>query len=499
MTDKEGRSDAGDSIAKGAAWMVLFKLIDRSVGIVSTLVLARLLTPADFGLVAMATAVVALVELMSAFGFDVAIIQRRNATREHFDTAWTFAVMLGVGIAVVLALLAWPVAQFYREPRLLEILLVLAAASLLQGIENVGTIMFRKEMNFKREFAFFAMKRLVTFVITMTLAFTLRSYWALVGGVVAGKLVAVVLSYVVHPFRPRLSLAASKDLFDFSKWLFANNLVNFVQTRSSDFVIGRTLGASTLGIFNVAIEIATLPSSELVAPLNRAALPGYAKVAHDLPAMRATFLSLVGVVCLLVFPVGAGLASVAAPAVRLLLGEQWLNAIPLIQVLAVCGAITALQSNLAQVLLALGLARVITLMSVGVVIVQVPAVYFASVHVGLAGVAWVYLACSIATVPVVHAVFFRVSRLSLGTYVANIWRPIASALAMAAAVVESRAWLTARDPTLSPALELVFGITVGVIVYTALLGLLWLACGRPVGAEASAIRTARARLSRPVP
>ena len=97
---------SGRQIAKGAAWMMGFKLLDKSVGLISTLVLARVLTPADFGLVAMATAVVALLELMGAFGFESALIQRQNTERSHYDTAWTFNVIFGAAISIMLLIMA---------------------------------------------------------------------------------------------------------------------------------------------------------------------------------------------------------------------------------------------------------------------------------------------------------------------------------------------------------------------------------------------------------
>jgi len=135
---------SGRQIATGAAWMMGFKLFDKSIGLVSTLVLARVLTPADFGLVAMATAVVALLGLMGAFGFDTALIQRQDADRTHYDTAWTFNVLFGVAVALLLLVVAVPAANFYREPRLELMLPALAIGSLVGGFENISTVAFRK-------------------------------------------------------------------------------------------------------------------------------------------------------------------------------------------------------------------------------------------------------------------------------------------------------------------------------------------------------------------
>ena len=176
-----------------------FKLLDKSIGLISTLVLVRVLTPSDFGLVAMAMAVVALLELMSAFGFDSALIQRQDTARSHFDTAWTFNVIFGVCIALFLVAMAVPAAAFYREPRLEQMLPVLAIGAVVGGFENIGTVAFRKELNFRMEFIYLFIKRIAVFAVVITLALTLRSFWALIFATIAGKAMAVLISYLLHP------------------------------------------------------------------------------------------------------------------------------------------------------------------------------------------------------------------------------------------------------------------------------------------------------------
>ena len=304
--DKE-QHPSGRQIARGAAWMILFKMLDKGIGLVSTLILARLLVPADFGLVAMATAVLAFTQLMGAFGFDSALIQRQNVQREHYDTAWTFNVLVGVFTAIVLVALCVPMAGFYKDDRLIAILLVFGLASLIGGFENIGTVAFRKELNFRNEFKFLASKRIVSFVVTLALAWMLQSYWALVAGSVTGRLMSVWISYQLHPFRPRFSLAAKADLMHFSKWIFLSSLINFFTSRSTDFVLGRTVGSHELGIYNIGLEIASMPSTELIAPINRAVYPVYAKLAPDPVALREQFITIFGLICLVGFPVAGGL------------------------------------------------------------------------------------------------------------------------------------------------------------------------------------------------
>jgi O-antigen/teichoic acid export membrane protein len=154
-------------ITRGAAWMVLFRLCDRSIGVVSTTILARLLLPADFGLVAMAMSIIALLEMAMSFSFEIALIQKSNPERDYYDTAWTLNVLSALAGACVTAALAHLVASFYADPRLVAVLLAIAATWLVTGFENVGTVNFRRRMDFAVEFRFMAAKRIIAFVVTM--------------------------------------------------------------------------------------------------------------------------------------------------------------------------------------------------------------------------------------------------------------------------------------------------------------------------------------------
>ena len=340
-------------MAKGASWMVLMRFAERGLGLISTIILARLLLPADFGLIAMAMSIIAILELLSEFGFDWALIQNQSAERRHYDTAWTFNLLFGLSVASLLVLIAQLAAQFYNESRLEIVIYALALGTVIRGIENIGVVDFRKHMEFNREFYFLFGKKLITFCVTVPAAFMLRNYWALVIGSLVGRLAGVALSYLMHAYRPRLSLAARHELFHFSKWLFINNILTFARIRSADFVIGRITGTQSLGLFSVAYELANLPTSELIAPINRAVFSGYAKMSGELAVLSRGFLNVMSVIALFALPAGAGVAATADLIVGVFLGENWLAAVPLIQLLAVFGIMSAMQTNTAYVYLSL--------------------------------------------------------------------------------------------------------------------------------------------------
>ena len=187
------KSSLNQRMTRGAAWMLLVKLVERSLALLSTLILVRLLAPADFGLVAMAMSVIVMAELLSAFGFDIALIQRQSVSEEHYHSAWACNVLLGLGVALVLVLAAAPVANFYGQPELFSVVCVLALGSALGGLENIGVVAFRKDLDFRKEFLSLAGKKLIAFSVTVPFAFALHSYWALVIGTVVSRAAGVTL------------------------------------------------------------------------------------------------------------------------------------------------------------------------------------------------------------------------------------------------------------------------------------------------------------------
>ena len=481
----------GQKMAKGAVWMLLFKLGDRSLGLISTIILARLLMPEDFGLVAMAMSIISVLELLSAFNFDVVIIQNPNAERQHYDTAWTFNVLVASASAVLLLLLAIPAAHFYHEPRLEIVMYCLAIGFLAQGFENIGVVAFRKELDFNKEFKFLFGKKLISFCVTVPLAFYLQNYWALVIGMVTGKLAGVALTYAVQSYRPRFSLQARHELFHFSKWLLFNNILSFLRYRVADFIIGRVSGTHSLGIFNVAFEISNLPTTEMIAPINRAVFPGYAKMAHDITVLRQGFINVIAVIALFAMPAGLGIAAIAELIVKVFLGDKWLDAIPVIQVLAFFGSVTALQTNLMSVFLAIKKPKKLSVLISLQLIILIPMLIISTIKFGMIGAAWSYLIAAIAILPVGYFMTFKEIQLKFSRFIGTVWRPILAAVIMHFTVKSGITFAAQSLHITSDILLLFSSILLGAISYIGIILVLWLLCSRPDGAEQYILDKAR--------
>ena len=470
------------AIAKGAAWMLLARFAERCIGLVSLLVLARVLVPADFGLVAMGMSVIAFVELASTFGFDLALIQREHLTRAHYDTAWTLQIVFGLLCAAIIAIFAYPSAWFYNEPRLVAVMLVLALGRAVQSFENIGTVDFRRQMNFSREFSFSAQKKIIAFAVTVSLALVYESYWALVAGSVTGRLAGLVLSYRMQPYRPRFSLAARAELFSFSGWIFLVGLAGFASQRSPHFVVGRRLGSAPLGLYTVGSEIALLPVTDMIAPVSRAVFPGFARMASRPDTLRQGFIDVIRVVWIVALPASFGVAAVAQPLVRALLGNKWEEAVVIVQVLALAGALHAATSNHYSAWLALGKTRIVFMMEALHFIVLLPLLLALIRTFGVVGAAYAELFATTISITVECFLISRVLALPRWTYLSGLWRPLVASLVMAAAVVLLVRELAA-GVVVQPVLQLVIAIPVGAMAYIGALTLLWLVSGRPPGGE----------------
>lgn len=480
-------------MARGAVWMILFKWVERGLGLLSTLFLVRLLSPADFGMVSMAMSFIFMAELLTAFSFDVALIQNQNTTHEHYDSAWTANIMLGSVITLGMLAFSLPIARFYKQPAVLPVVCALALGPFLGSLENIGVVVFRKDLDFKKEFIFQVSRKIMAFAVTVPLAFTLRSYWALVAGTLVSKAGGSLMSYWVQPFRPRLSLKEVPSLLRFSRWLLLNNFVSFLKERSTDFLLGRMFGPAPLGVYNVNLEFASMPSNEMGMPINRALLPGFAKMSRDLKAMSQTILNAFGVVAILAIPAGAGICAVAPYLVPVVLGQKWIAGVPVMEVLSINSAIAVFHATTATALIAMGTPFAATRVNMVFVAVMIPAVILLAHKFGPIGAAYaVFLACLTCT-PVYLWQLRRHAGVSYKDWIRVVMRPALASAIMIAAVRWAMPAYSLSMSNGRAGLILAGGVAAGAVIYLASMLILWALMGRPDGAERQIISRVWAR------
>lgn len=462
----------------------------RAIGLASTVILARLLAPDDFGVIAIALIIVGLLETIAYAGVDLALMRPGADTREHYDTAWTIQLIQGALIAGVLLLIAPWVAPFFSEARATAVIQVIALRPLIIGCQNIGTVAFRKELDFAKDFRFGLYTKLLNFTIVVGMAFWLRNYWALVAGMTTSSLIEVILSYVMHPYRPRLCLRRWREIWGFSQWLIISRAGAFLNRKVDEMVVGRLLGTSAMGGYHVANELATMPNSELVMPLRRAMFPTLAKVSENPAELERLFRLSFSAITAMCFSVGFGLMSIAPELVPIVLGDKWTSAVAAMRWLAVHAAFSSLILTLEMPLWVTGRTRLTATQTWLDLSLLIPMAYFAVTAYGVEGAAIARLAVSLVVLPVMVHFVASACRISALKLYGDLWRPLLAGLTMSAVLS-----LLTPDVIGSMPLTLALKILVGVALYPATLLLLWLLAGRPWGIEREAAKALSAFLA----
>ncbi len=462
------RQNVEAKVASGVKKMTVLMIAERALGLLSTLILARILLPEDFGIVAMCMSIVAALELFTAFGFDVFLIQHQEAEKKHYDTAWTLRLLIGAFIAIGIAISAHPTAVFYDEPRVIWPMYLIALSSLLRGFENIGVVNFRKNLQFAKEATFQISQRLCGFCVTIPLAYYLANHWALIIGIVMLNLSAVVISYVMSSHRPALSLRYARQIMQFSGWLLINNTLRFIHHRTTIFLLGRHHGAADLGVHQMSSQLSSAVTSQLVAAANRAIFPGYAKLSSQDEMFVGMFLNVVALTALCALPLGVGLVFIAPHFVEVALGDKWLAAGAAVQITALAGTLTAMKSNCTYVLYAKGKPRVVTILSAIYVCALVPVLSYMIPEHGVMGAVTGTLIVSAMHFPLIFGVTLRFLNLNFLDWLKQVIRPIAATGVMSVVLI-----IVAQHLMGASALtHLLVMVPIGAVVYIAVLALL---------------------------
>lgn len=481
------------NIFTGALLVVSMRWIDRLLGLASTLVLARLLTPADFGIVAMASVVVGLVDVLLDLGVIVMLIHKRDCDDEDFNNAWTIRLIQAAFVGALIAASSPLAAGFYHDGRVAPVLCLMAFSLLVSGLENIGIVNFQKEMLFRKDFQFFFLRRFTSFAATLTLALWLQTYWALPLGALIGRTGGVLLSYAMHPFRPRLSLSRLRTIWSFSQWMMLRNIGDYFLTRLDKMLVGHRADAAAVGAYSLADEVSTMPTSELLMPIGRVLFPAFVQVRDQPGALRYAYLLALAVQAMIAIPAAVGLALIAEDAVALLLGKRWMSAVPFVQVLALVYGLNALSHAASYLLLTLGRVKIMAVFIwCQILVFGLGAVTLLAHAQALALARWRLAVTAAFTLAFLVLVLHEVPSLRARELLAVVWRPLAAAGAMAALLP----LLPLSGWPLLPALLL--RCAGGACIYTLALLALWLLAGRPRGAEAYVLDKLGALLGRPL-
>jgi len=343
-------------------WSFASRISTRALDFIKIIIVARLLTPEDFGLLGIALLTIAIFQVFSQTGFKESIIQNKNDVKSHLNTAWTTLVIRGFIIYLILFLISPLASGFFGEPRAELILQVIGINIILQGFQNIAIVMLRKDLEFQKRFILDLGRTLPSFILTVSLAFLLQNVWALVYGSLIGGVGMLFLSYLVHPYRPKLEFnkEKAKEMFTFGKWILGSSIIVFLLTQGDDLFVGRILGVVALGFYQLAYQISNTPATEISHVISQVTFPAYSKLQDSIERLKKGYLKVLTVTSFFSFPI-AGLIFVMAPDfTHIFLGEKWMPMVSSMYVLVWWGVIRGLVGSMSPILLALGTPKILT-------------------------------------------------------------------------------------------------------------------------------------------
>lgn len=487
-------------LISGAAWTGLSKILVNVIGLISTVILARLLMPEDFGIVAIAAAFAIIVATVTELSLAQALVQHEAPDEDHYHTAFTLNLLRGLLLAVIVGLLAWPTAQLYGDQRLVGIIIVLAIGTLFGGLVNPKLAVLERRLEFRQLMTLSLAEKLGGFVVSIAIAYFYQSYWALVLGQLASQIARSGASYLLIRYRPRFTLKHGRDLMSFSIWLTLGQAVQAINWRADPMILGLFVPNRVLGQFSMGGRVTNLAISDVLHPVTQLLFPAFAQIRHEPDRLRAAYIRAQGLLGMIGVPLGLGLAAVAEPLTLVLLGDQWRDAVIVIQLMAIAAVMPRLVS-INAVAMAAGRTKALFHRDLRALAIRLPLILGGALiapEVGLSVLTGALLGNIVSAI--VNAVLnmqlvSSITLVTIGDQVRMMWRPIVAASAMAGIVLIALDHLPFDQTMFGMVARLATGGMIGGLAYAALIAGLWMMAGRPKGAESEAAELASAALA----
>ena len=451
------------SLVRGVAWTAAAKWASQGLAWVSWLVVARLLTPEDYGLVGMAAIYLGLITLLSEFGLGTAVLAVRELSVEQINQLNGMAVLLGLAGVLASCAAAIPLGHFFRAPQLPLVVVAMSSTFVITSFKTVPFALLQRDLRFKALALIDLSQALVLAISMVAFAVVGLRYWTLVCGGVVGALVSTgaILRLRRVPFaRPRLK--ALRQAMTLSSDVLISRLGWYVSANTDFLVAGRILGKAALGFYNVAWILASVPVDKVAALVGQVTPAFFSAVQADHAAMRRYVLRITEGIALITFPVSLGLVLVARDFVLLVLGAKWEGTIAPLRLLAAYAAFRSITPLLPQVLQIIRDSRFEMWRMVAAAVVMPTSFYFAAQRWGTVGLAMAWMLVDPLLAFVLYRRVFRKIQLSPRAYLAALWPALSGTALMAAAVLA----VGVLSPSgWTPGLRLAAQIGVGVITY----------------------------------
>ncbi len=495
----------GKKAAFGGAILVGTRLFSRVLDLVAMVVIARILTPGDFGLVALAMSFVIIVEAVLELPLTQAMLRLDDIERAHYDSAFTLSILRGCVLYLCVLIISFPVTHIYGDDRLFLLLQVVGAAPLLKSFASPMLVDFQRALSFWRDAAVELSAKICGVVASISCAALGTGYWSIAIGLLCTNSAYSLISFILAPYRPRLSFARMGFFARFSGWISLAQVAIALNWQVENLVLGR-LGSSTqLGLFKVGSDLAGIPFQALFGPLARPLIAVFSKIKASGASTKGQYLLASSYMMAIGLPIMTGIAVTAPFITRVFLGDQWDAAAPILHLLAL-STIPALFTVAAYPLvIAAGQTKIVFQQNIADLVVRVPSTIAGIYFYGLNGLIGARLISELFRNIYIMKTIKDMEGISISGQVTYHARYLVSAGAMYFIVLTVEQILIPHFRSDQSLARLVVASFIGACFYFVSIFIGWLVSGRPPGIEQSVVnflkehrgRIARANFGKP--
>jgi O-antigen/teichoic acid export membrane protein len=401
-----------DSVFKGVGWISAFKILSRLASFLKIAVIARILTPAQFGIFGIASLVLTFLEILTETGINVILVQTNKDIKDYLNSAWVVSILRGILLSLLIIGLSPLAVYFFKAPQAYTVMLVIALVPLIRGFINPSVVKFQKELKFKYEFVFRSSVFLFDAFFTAVFVVLTHSVYGLIFGLLAGALLEVILSFVFVKPVPKFTINREyiSQIFHKGKWVTAFGILGYFGDQGDNIVVGKILGTSSLGIYQMIFKISILPLSEISDAISRVVFPVYVKIEEDKKRLKKAFLKTTFLVSITTFILGLIIFLFPGEIILILLGDKWLSGTEILRVLSLYGVIRGISGSVTALFLAVKKQSYVTVMSFFRVLVLGLTIFPLVMIFGIIGAAYAALLSVLSEMPIVIYYLYIVFR-----------------------------------------------------------------------------------------
>ena len=417
-------------------WIIFLRCNTFLLGFFKTILLARLLSPSDFGLMALALTVITSLEAFSRVGVETKLIQEKENIKKILDTGFTILALKGIFIFLVMFFGAEYIGIFFENKMLIPLIQVLALTALFRGFFSIKTIYFKKNLEYHKYFTFEFSGFLVDLIVTIILALIFKNVWALIIGNVAGYFIRLVISYILAPYIPRFDLKLDniKEIWGYGKWIFVSSTLMIGIMEFDKIVIGKLLGSSALGIYHIAYRLTSYSYQFTSKGVHAIFFSLFAKLQDKNKQLKEAFKTVLFLQSLIYIPLNVAVIVMADDFVKIFLGQKWLETISVIKILALYIVVKSTRLLFCQFFNAKGKPKNTTIINVIHFIVLLITIFYLTTTMGIVGTAYSMLISTFISLLVSIFYIFRELDLKFVELMNTFKLPLICSLILAANV-----------------------------------------------------------------